>query len=253
MSLLAGVTGASSGIGAEAAVLLARGSEGLAATAARVVAAGGAATTYPVDLGDEAATAAACAAVVREGAPGLILHCAGAGRWLFLDETSPGEGRAMMDAPYFAALHVTRAFLPAMLAAGSGRIVFVNSPAAVMPWPGATGYVAARWALRGLFEALHQDLAGTGVGATHVVVGKVASPYFAHNPGAEERIPRIDRLIPTLTPEAAASVVVRAAERGALEVVAPFMLKFFAIWGRHLPRTTGRLVRATGARRPPVR
>jgi short-subunit dehydrogenase len=261
---LAVVTGASSGIGAEAAVLLARrrirvallarGAEGLAATAERVMAAGGTASIHPADLADESASTATCEGVLREhGSPDFVLHCAGAGRWLFLDETPDGEGRAMMDAPYFAALHVSRALLPAMLARGGGRLVFVNSPAALMPWPGATGYVAARWALCGLFEALRQDLAGTGVGVTHAVVGKVSSPYFAHNPGAEERIPKIDRLIPTLTPEEAAAVIVRAAERGAGEVVAPFMLKFFAVWGRHLPGTTALLVRATGVRHPATR
>ena len=148
---LAVVTGASSGIGAEAAVLLARrgmrvallarGAERLAATAERVAAAGGgAATVHPADLGDERVAAAACEAIARaHGVPDLVVNCAGAGRWLFLDETPPGEGLTMMEAPYFAALHVSRAFLPGMLARRSGRLVFVNSPAALMPWPGATG------------------------------------------------------------------------------------------------------------------
>ena len=259
---LAVVTGASSGIGAETAVrlarsgarvaLLARGAAGLATTAERVTAAGGTASVHPADLGDESAAAAACDTIARAyGVPDLVVNCAGAGRWLFLDETPPGEGRVMMDAPYFAALHVSRAFLPAMLARGSGRLVFVNSPAALMPWPGATGYVAARWALRGLFEALRQDLAGTGVGATHVVVGKVASPYFTNNLGAEDRIPAIARLIPTLSPEQAAAIVLSAVERDAGEVVAPAMLRLFAVWGRHVPWATAFLLRTTGVRHPP--
>jgi len=60
---------------------------------------------------------------------------------------------------------------------------------------GAAGYASARWALRGFTEALRQDLAGSGVGVTHFVVGKVSSAYFAHNPGTEARIPTIARLI----------------------------------------------------------
>ncbi|HEX9438538.1 MAG TPA: SDR family NAD(P)-dependent oxidoreductase, partial [Roseiflexaceae bacterium] len=51
--------------------------------------------------------------------------------------------------PYFAAFYITRALLPAMLRRGSGHLVYVNSPASLVAWPGAAAYTAARWALRG--------------------------------------------------------------------------------------------------------
>jgi short-subunit dehydrogenase len=156
----------------------------------------------------------------------------------------------MMAAPYFAAFFATRAFLPGMLSRGSGRILNVNSPASKLPWPGAAGYAAARWALRGFAGALRQDLAGTGVGVTHFVAGKVSSAYFAHNPGAEARIPAISRLIPTLTPEEAAAALVGAVLRDAKEVVVPFMLRVFWICGSLTPGLTAWLLRKTGARHP---
>jgi len=75
-----------------------------------------------------------------------------------VEETSADEAVAMMAMPYFAAFYLTRALLPAMLDRGTGQIIYVNSPAALVAWPGATGYTAARWALRGLAEALRADL-----------------------------------------------------------------------------------------------
>ena len=258
---LAVVTGASSGIGAATArllaregfrvVLMARTESTLEEVAAGIRAAGGEATAVAADLGDAALATPAFERIVREmGAPDLLVNNAGAGRWLFTEETPPSEAVAMMAAPYFAAFFATRAFLPGMLARGSGRIVNVNSPASKLPWPGAAGYSAARWALRGFTEALRQELAGTGVGVTHFVAGKTSSDYFVHNPGAEERIPRISKLIPTLTPDEAAAALVRAVLRDADEAVVPFMLRVFWICGSLTPGITAWLLRNTGARRP---
>ena len=57
---------------------------------------------------------------------------------------------------------VSAASRPAPASSSSrGRIVNVTSPAARIPWPGATAYTAARWAMRGFTEALQADLAGT--------------------------------------------------------------------------------------------
>ncbi|GAB4210023.1 MAG: SDR family oxidoreductase [Roseiflexaceae bacterium] len=195
------IPGASSGIGAALArelarrgarvVLLARTAAALEALATEVRAAGGQADVFPVDLADPAAVEQIAPAILAQvGPPDLLINNAGVGRWLFLEETSAEEAAAMMAVPYFAALAVTRAFLPAMLARRKhGSIVFVNSPAALMPWPGATTYTGARWALRGLAEALRADLHGTRLRVTTVVPGKVSSSYFDNNPGSSSASP----------------------------------------------------------------
>ena len=136
-----------------------------------------------------------------------------------------------------------------MLRRRSGHIVNINSPAALMPWPGATAYAAARAALRGFTEALRADLAGTGVRVTSVVAGKVSSTYWQHNPGSEQRAPWIARAIPTLSPEQVGAATVRAIERDAHEIVIPGMLKLFYQANRIAPGLVRWLVVATGARR----
>src|SRR6266508_3654111 len=164
------VTGASRGIGKSAAEALARAG-GRVALIARspeieqvaAAIAGGQARGYVADLGNAAEVSEVSQRIVKDlGAPDIVVNNAGAGRWLHIEETPPEEAEAMMAAPYFAAFYVTRAFLPAMLQRGSGTIVNINSPVAWLPWPGAIGYSAARWAMRGFNEALRMDLRGTG-------------------------------------------------------------------------------------------
>jgi uncharacterized protein len=183
------------------------------------------------------------------GVPDILVNNAGAGRWLYLDETEPAELATMTAVPYTAALLVTREFLPEMLRRRSGWIVTVNSPVSRMTWPGATGYAGARWALRGLTAALRQDLRGTGVGISEVVPGKVLSDYFADNPGAEERIPKIDALLPAQTPEQVARAVALAVARERREVLLPWPLRVADLAGRFTPRLLEKIVAVTGHQR----
>ena len=106
-----------------------------------------------------------------------------------------------------------------MIVRGSGTIVNVQSPAGYTAWGGATGYIAGRYALRGLTTALQADTAGTGVTVQEAVVGETTSSYFSNNPGSKERIPQISAVLGTLTPhEAAEAVVGYGRVRGAASV-----------------------------------
>jgi short-subunit dehydrogenase len=253
------VTGASRGIGQATARALARAggrtallarSPEIERVATEIVAQGGKARGYVVDLTDPAAVERTAQQVASDlGAPDIVINNAGAGRWLYVEETPPAEAAAMMASPYLAAFYVTRAFLPAMLARHQGYIVNVNSPAAWLPWPGATGYMAARWALRGFTAALRADLHDTGIQVLQIVPGKVSSTYFEHNPQSEERIPRIALWLPTLTPEQVAAALVRGIERDRREVMMPAMLRVVMLARALAPVVVDRLMFRTGARR----
>ena len=253
------VTGASSGIGAATA-------RALAAAGARVCLAArragelekvagslpaGMASTYPVDLGDPAAVSDLARRVTAQvGTPDIIINNAGAGAWKFIEETTPEEAVQMMTAPYFAAFFVTREFLPAMLRRNSGHIVNVSSVASRFVWPGATAYIAARWAVRGFTEALRADLSRTRIGVTLYESGVVRSPYWEHNPGSRERVPKMGRLVPELSPEAAAAALVRGIERERKLVVAPFMMKLTYWQHAVFPGVVQWLMTRTGYVRP---
>jgi len=141
------VTGASSGIGKATArrlaadgatvLLVARSADKLARTAEAIAAAGGTARAFPADLADPDAAAALADAVLSEtGAPDIILHGAGTGRWALLLETTLDEARQMIETPYLAAVYVTRLFLPAMWRAAAA--VFSCSRRLPPSWSGRT-------------------------------------------------------------------------------------------------------------------
>jgi len=257
---LAVVTGASSGIGAATAqalgargwtvVLVARRREELTGVAQRVETAGGRAVVEALDAADPAAVAAMAGRVrSQHGAPWVIVNSAGAGAWRWPEDTPPDEMERMLDAPYRAASHVTQAFLPDLLAQHAGTIIHVGSPASLVPWPGATGYTVSRWALRGLHEALRQDLAGTGVSTCHVLFSEVATPYFDRNDGAKERRPAIGRIVPVATAPECAEVILRTIDRPKAQVLHPPMLRLLMAVHRVAPPLTRWLLRVTGARR----
>ncbi len=241
MSKLALVTGASSGIGKATAILLAqngwqviaiaRRKEILAALAHEV---GEAIVPIACDGGDGEAVLRIADQIKNEhGIPDVIIHCAGAGKWKELEDTTPDELNRMLDAPFRSAFHFNHAFIAPMIERGSGRLLHVNSPAGLFPWAGATGYAATRFALRGLNEALYMDLYGTGVSTCNVFFGEVSSAYFDANPDSHHKLPGIASWVPTKPPEYCAAVLLGAIDSRKREIAAPFMLKTF-LWSHQL-------------------
>ncbi len=254
---IAVITGASSGIGAATAlllaqkgarvVLLARREDKLVEVRRDILTQGGQAASYPVDLANAAAVSYVARAVFADvGPPDILINNAGAGRWLTVAETPPEEAEQMMAAPYFAAFNATHAFLPAMLARNSGHILNVTSVASYAAWPGATGYIAARWAMRGFTLGLRADLHRTRIGVTLFAAGKVDTPYFTRNPGSEERIPGLSRIVPTLSSAQAAAAIVRAVQRQRREVIVPPIAALFVKLHKFLPGVVDRLLIQTG-------
>jgi NADP-dependent 3-hydroxy acid dehydrogenase YdfG len=256
---LAIVTGASSGIGAATAavlaadgwrvVLVARGLDALEQVQQRIHDRGGDAVVEVLDASDGDAVVAMAERVLAEhGTPEVIVNAAGAGQWQFIEDTPPSDAILMMGAPFFAAYNVTHAFMAAMLERGAGVLVHVGSPASITPWPGATAYVSARWALRGLHEALRQDLIGTGVSSCHIVFGEVASPYFQTNAVPREQLPTLSRWVRPISPEECAAVILHVIRLPRDEVIHPRVVQWLA-WAARLVPPVGRWVIAHGAPR----
>jgi short-subunit dehydrogenase len=255
------VTGASSGIGEATArrygregasvLLLARNAGRLEGVAAAIRKAGGAAVPYPIDLSDQGAIEEVVAKIARDqGTPRVIINNAGAGRWLSVLETTPEEALRMMQVPYLASFGLTRAFLPQMLARGSGAIACISSPAAYLAWPNATAYIAARRAVAGFADGLRSEIKGSGVTVTLVILGTVDSPYWEHNPGSRERLPSSkSRFVPTLSCDEAAEAIYGGVERQKRMVVKPAAFRALFILNALFPGLVDRKLRRSARNR----
>jgi len=253
------VTGASSGIGAEIArelarrqaqpILVARGKEALETLAAELRGKGATVAVEVCDLSDDSEVALLAERLLAgDGPPDVLINNAGAGIWRATWETEPGYAEQAARLPYLAAYELTRLLLPAMLERGSGWILNMTSAAGYVAVPGATAYGAARWAMRAFSYQLEAELRGSGVGVTLLAPFEVDSPYFDHNPGSRERIPRITALVGTITPADVAREAADSIERERRERLVPWR-------GRLLYRTTPPplmrlLLTATGWKRP---
>lgn len=246
------IAGASSGIGAATAeaagkrgavlALVARSADKLEAVAQRIRQGGGSVTAHAFDVSSPEQVAQLAAEVPT---PDVLFNNAGAGQWKPLVETEPAEAAAMIGAPYLAAFYTTRAFLPAMLARRSGVCLYMNSAASRLVWPGAAAYTATRWAVRGLFEAVRAETAGTGVRAAMATFAKVSSEYWENNPGSEERVPSAQSFVPVLSPSQVADAILDglAAERE--EIIAPWQLRLTFFASRLFPSASRRRMRGS--------
>ena len=238
---LALVTGASSGIGKATArllakrgarvLLVARSRDKLQRLASTIKAHGGQVNAYATDLSDASAVHEMASAVRGDfGIPDIIVNNAGAGKWMPVVETSAEDARKMIELPYLASFYVTREFLADMMERGSGHIVNVTSVASYLAWPNASGYIAARHALKGFNDALRTETEGTGVNVTLIVMGTVESPYWEHNPSSREKVPKgIPGLTSILTTEDAAALIIKGIESEARRLVRPWIFRLLFV------------------------
>ncbi|GAA4624434.1 SDR family NAD(P)-dependent oxidoreductase [Actinoallomurus vinaceus] len=188
---LALITGASSGIGAAYArllatdhdfVLVARRADRLSELADELRAADATVEVLPADLG----TSDGLAAVTKRLAAGdvrLLISNAGAGGYAPLADVDPDEIDRLLTLNAVASVQLARAALPGMLAAGDGAIVTVASLLAFSAGqtnphlPPRTLYAAAKAATVAFTRTLAHELAGTGIRTQVVCPGLVATEF----------------------------------------------------------------------------
>jgi len=167
------VTGASRGIGAATAELLA-GEGAQVIRVARTLTAGshGSFHDVPCDLTDPAqVNRLGVRIVTQHGAPDIVVSNAGSFLLRPLEETDPAEFEQQLAVNLAAPFHVARAFLPAMRNAGKGSFISVGSMADHLGFPENAAYAASKFGLRGLHETLLAEYRGSGVRLTLISPG----------------------------------------------------------------------------------
>ena len=172
------ITGATAGIGRDAALRLARAGHQVFATGRSLPAlaqleqdaAGLDLIALPLDVTSPTSIENARQTVLaRTGGRGLdvLINNAGYATAGPLAELSDDQLRAQFDTNVFGLMAVCRAFLPEMFERRSGRILNVSSVSGRIPAPILGAYHASKYALEALSDALRMELRPFGI---HVVV-----------------------------------------------------------------------------------
>ncbi|MDQ1912209.1 SDR family oxidoreductase [Paenibacillus sp. GD4] len=249
---IAVITGASSGIGAIMAqmlaergaipVLMARSESKLAEVSAGLR---GEHAVYRLDVTDTDQVMAVMDKVLeRYGRIDILINNAGYGVFDKFIDASLDEIEQMMDVNYMGTVRCTKAVLGRMLRRRSGHIVNIASMAGKIGSAKSTGYSATKHAVLGFTNCLRQELVGTGVGLTAINPGPIDTPFFDIADPSGNYVKNVKWFM--LKPEKVAAKVLESIERRTPEVNLPLTaaagVKLYQLFPRLFDRISYKLL-----------
>jgi short-subunit dehydrogenase len=163
-----------------------------------------------LDLSDARAVSAFCAEL---GDVDVLVANAGLPGTGKLTEYSAEQIDRVVDVNLRAPIQMTRALVPGMLERGSGHLVYISSISGKVATAASSLYNATKFGLRGFSFATHEDLRGTGVGATTVFPGVVADAGMWADGGLD-----LPRGVKASKPAAVAEAVIEGIEKDKPEI-----------------------------------
>ena len=254
------ISGASSGIGRALAEHYARqgATLGLAARRADLLAtldgelraAGASAvSTYPLDVADAPALAAAAQDfIARCGAPDIVIASAGVSSGTLTEcPEDLAAIRRIFDINVYGMAATFSPFIAAMRAAAASgkalRLVGIASVAGIRGLPGAEAYSASKAATIAYLESLRLELRSSGIKVVTIAPGYIATPMTAINPY------RMPFLLPA---DEAARRFARAIARGTSYTVIPWQMGVVAKVLRLLPNAVYDRLFANAPHKPKI-
>ncbi len=226
------ITGASSGIGAATAELLAQRGFRVFGTSRRPENLGSDAPDahwIAMDICDDDSVQKGVAEVMR-ASPRLdaLVCCAGYGIFGSVEETTIPAAVEQFETNFFGTLRTLRAVLPSMRAATHGRIAIVGSLAGRAPIPFQAHYSASKAAIDALTLSLRNEMQPFGVKVSLIEPGDINTPFndrmdwgdFEQSPYGE-RIRSCEAVIRDSLPKAPPPAVVAEAVLDALTAKRP--------------------------------
>jgi len=146
----------------------------------------------------------------------------------FVDSNSADETR-MIDLQLKTMIDLTKAFLPGMIAAKSGRILNVASVYAFSPVPNQAVYAACKAFMLSFSRTLALELHGTGVTISVLCPG-ITMTRFRSSAGMKEKKSSF-----SMTSEAVAEIAVRGMLNGKFTIVPGWHNTLYTVMARCVP------------------
>jgi 3alpha(or 20beta)-hydroxysteroid dehydrogenase len=96
-----------------------------------------------------------------------------------IEQLAEADYRRVIDVNQVGVFLGMKSVIPSMKRAGTGSIVNISSIGGIIAFAGILGYVASKWAVRGMTKTAAQELGPHGVRVNSVHPGVVASPMTA--------------------------------------------------------------------------
>lgn len=190
------ITGTSSGIGLDTAVVLAKQGWRVFATMRdlsradaleKALSDAGVRDRVAIeelDVSDAASTERAVKAVLEKsgGTLDAVVHNAGIAVGGAFEDVSEADTRRVMETNFFGVLALTRALMPMFRERRNGRVVIVSSDAAFLGQPGNAIYCASKWAIEGWAEAAAHELGLFEIEVILIEPGPYKTPIWEKSP-----------------------------------------------------------------------
>jgi short-subunit dehydrogenase len=234
------ITGASTGIGRDMAIKLARkykiklvlnarSADGLADTAKQAEALGAEVVTVCGDIGDKHVIENVTQQTrARFGTPDVLVNNAGFAIPGAMHRLSVEDWRKVFEVNFFAPVALTYAFMPEMLDRRKGMVVNIASVAGKIAFPGSVCYASTKFALTGFSEGMAAELGPKGIDVITVCPGLVRTEFFRKNKNrhdvtamAEEKSVYgwVLKNIASISSQQAADQILKACERGGCQEI----------------------------------
>jgi len=200
--------------------------------------------TFGVDAGVEGCDVADPDSVARafesavsaRGAAHVLVNNAGCAAAGLFQETSLDEWRRVIDVNLTGTFLCTQRVLPAMLAAGEGRVVNIASTAGLRGYTRVAAYCAAKHGVVGLTRALAAETKHTGV-----TVNAVCPGYIEGTPMLHAAIANVARSTGT-TEAAARAILAKGSPNGSFVEMGDVAARVLWLCSAETSATTGHIV-----------
>ena len=189
MEKIAVVTGASSGIGFETALTLAREGYYTYATmrdttkSDKIKELGKKENlkidVLELDVDDENSIKTAIKKILDEKQRiDVLVNNAGWGLWGCVEDVSIDEFKKQFETNFFSVIRLVQEVGPSMRTQGSGKIINISSVAGRIGFPASPAYISSKFALEGLSESLRLEMAPFGVDVIIIEPGVIKTNFL---------------------------------------------------------------------------
>lgn len=127
---------------------------------------------------EDAITSAISKVTSYNGRLDVLVNNAGYGQFGCTEDVSISEFKKQFETNFFSIVRIIQKIAPIMRKQGSGSIINVSSVAGRMGLPGSPAYISSKFALEGLTECLRYELGQFGIKITLIEPGVVKTNFF---------------------------------------------------------------------------